>query len=264
MVPGVALGPRVLMTAATSPGDEHVERVDDTQARPTRRQPLSHEATDALLRQYAASAAKHGAQSPEAVRVRNRIVEGHLGLIFVVWTRYRLRVAHEDALGIGTPGLIKAVERFDLARRVRFSTYAIWWIRHALCRTAQNECNTVRVPVHLQGRQSREKAECREAAEAARRVSSLDVLTDDSRETYANTFEDADALEAFEAIDADGQAAELGRAVATLDARLRKVLNLRSQDLTRDEIAARHGISRERVRQLEGEALGRLRRTLGA
>lgn len=110
---------------------------------------LKPDQTRALLQRYAEARAAHGAESPEAVTIRNRIVAGNLGLVFTIWKAHaRRHVPHDEVLGIGAQGLIKAVERFDLAHGVRFSTYAAWWIRHALGRTAQNEGHTIRVPVH--------------------------------------------------------------------------------------------------------------------
>jgi DNA-directed RNA polymerase sigma subunit (sigma70/sigma32) len=133
--------------------------------------------TQTLLAEYAALRAQHGSQSPEVVAVRNRIVEGNLGLAFDIWRKgYSQRVPYEDVLGIGAQGLMKAIERFDCSRGLRFSTYAVHWIRHALGRTYQNEATIVRVPVHAQG--SKKAGQCRTAADAARRMCSLDATLD--------------------------------------------------------------------------------------
>jgi RNA polymerase primary sigma factor len=224
---------------------------------------LTHEKTQARLREYAARVREHGPDSPAAIEVRNRIVEGNLGLVFQTWKARGRRVPHDDVLGTGTQGLITAVERFDVSRGLRFSTYATHWIRHALGRTFANEGNTIRVPVHAQGPASDAKAECRDAAEAARRMRSLDTpIVEGSRETYADMTEDHDALAPFDAVDDGRQAAQLARAVAALPDEHRQVIALRGEGLTLAEVATKLGTTRELVRRLESEALARLRRAL--
>jgi RNA polymerase primary sigma factor len=230
-----------------------------------RARPLTGEQSLASLLKYAALAAQHGVQSTQALAVRNRIVEGNLGLVFVVWKAHGRRlIPLDDVLGIGAQGLIKAVERFDHTRGYRFSTYAAWWIRHALGRTGQNEAFTIRVPVHVQNPTTSAKAECRDAAVAARRLRSLDTpVSEDSGDTFGSLLHD-DAQTAFDAIHNEQQATALTRAMAALPARLRAVVEQRSEGRTLAELAADMGASREQVRQLEAEALGQLRRALAA
>jgi RNA polymerase sigma factor (sigma-70 family) len=216
-----------------------------------RARPLTAEQTLTLLREYAAWATQHGAQSAPAVALRNRIVEGNVGLVFLVWKMHSQRlVPLDDALGIGAQGLITAVERFDAAHGVRFSTYATWWIRHSLCRTGRNEGFTIRVPIHAQSGEAK-TGERVDAAQAARRLRSLDTPMEGSRTTYGNMMPDEQALAAFDAIDDDNQRAALTEALAALPAQLRAVLEQRSEGRTLADVAEALGLRREKVRQLE-------------
>lgn len=226
---------------------------------------LKPDQTMALLREYAAAVTEHGAQSAPALAIRNRIVAGNLGLVFMVWKAHaRRQVPYGDVLGIGAQGLIKAVERFDLTHGVRFATYAAWWIRHVLSRTAANERHTIRVPVHAQTGGAR-KAQCRDAADAARRVRSLDVpMAEDSSTTFGAMLPDAEATAAVDAFEADDQHTALARALARLPEPQRRVAELRSQGWTLAEVAAALGVSREHARQLESQAYSRLRRAFRA
>jgi RNA polymerase primary sigma factor len=213
------------------------------------------------LRRYRALADEHGPESAEAVAVRNVIIERSVGLSFSVWKRHaRHRIDHDDVLAVAVPGLIRAVERFEVGRGLCFSTYAVWWIRHALTRTAQNENSLVRVPVHVASSISRE---CTEAAAAARRMCSLDApLGGESRETFGDATADPGALAAFTELEDEQERAALREALATLSEEQRQVLALRGEGVPFGEAALRLGIDRDRVRQLESQALGRLRQAL--
>ena len=232
---------------------------------------LSQAENQALLREHAALVAEHGAESPAAIAVRNAIVEGNVGLVFAVWGRsFRHRVEHDDALGIGAQGLVKAIERFDITRGLAFSTYASHWIRHFFSRTVANEGLLVRVPVHAQqAPRPKSKTDIAEAAEAARRVHSLDVSPaggrdGQSRETFGDLTADPGALAAFETIDADDQAHALQTALATLPPAEREVLQARAEGESTLVIAQRLGLTREQVTRLAGLGAGRMRRALAA
>lgn len=220
--------------------------------------------TQALLTEYRRLADEHGARAPETIAVRNRIVEGNLGLAFDVWRKgFSRRVPHEDVLGIGAQGLMKAIERFDCTRGLRFSTYATHWIRHALGRTYQNEATIVRIPVHAQDR--KKAGQCRTAADAARRMCSLDATLDpDTRETFAGMTEDPGALAAFDELEQEQAGGEVAAAVGALPEPHRTALQLHAEGATLREVAQQLGVSRERARQLHAQAVGRVRRALAA
>lgn len=233
-------------------------------ARPTAMKP---DQTLALLREYAAARTAHGAQSADALAIRNAIVAGNVGLVFTVWKMHgRRQVAHEDVMGIGALGLIKAVERFDLTHGVRFSTYATWWIRHALSRTAANEATTIRIPVYAQSRKGPVGAAYRESVQAARAGTvSLDArLTADARDTFADHTADADALAAFHELEADDEQTALHAALAQLPELEREVVQARAAGEPLRDAAARLKVSPDRARQLETRGLARLRRALAA
>lgn len=226
---------------------------------------LSHEQSDALLREYRRLADEHGAQSPAAIHVRNRIIEANAGLCFAVWRRgFQRKIDHAEVLGIGCQGLIDAIERFDCSRGFHFSTYAMWWVRHAFSRTHANEAGLVRVPVHVRGK-TRAKQECVEAAQAAARMGSLDarMYGDDDPATLKDRLAD-EAPSALERL-ADIQECEALRgALANLSESQRAVLDLRATGATLKDVEARLGVSRDRALQLHGQALGTLRRALEA
>lgn len=85
---------------------------------------------------------------------RHEFVAANLGLVVAVARRYdRGRLSFLDMIQEGNAGLIKAVNRFDPARGVRFSTYAVWWIRHAIGRALSDKGREIRLPVHVAERQ---------------------------------------------------------------------------------------------------------------
>jgi RNA polymerase primary sigma factor len=89
----------------------------------------------------------------ELIRLENAFVKGNIGLVIVIAKRYsQLGLPMADLVQEGNLGLIKALERYDPGRNTRFSTYAAWWIRHYMLRAVQDKSRTVRVPVYLQAR----------------------------------------------------------------------------------------------------------------
>jgi len=233
---------------------------------------LPHAENQALLREHAALVAEHGAESPQAIAVRNRIVEGNLGLVFSVWQRgYRRRIEQDDVLAIGAQGLIKAVERFDCAKDCRFSTYAGWWIKHHFARSYQNQGRLIRLPVHVQVANTTARADLQEAAAAAGRMHSLDVAPaggrdGQSRDTFGDLTADPGALAAFEATEAEAedQAQAVRAALATLPPAEREVLQARAEGEPAQAIAQRLGLTREQVARLAALGAGRMRRPLAA
>lgn len=241
-----------------------------------------------------------GAREQEALDARNRFVRANLGLVVSVARRYLhggLPLA--DLIQEGNLGLIKAVTRFDHRRGFRFSTYATWWIRHAIGRAVADKGRTVRVPVHMLetrqrlGRATRQLAlklgrnpttdEIAEATELPReRVEkvmahandhavSLDAqLGDDDERSRMDVFQapaDDDATP-FDDLAARSLADHVRGLLHTLKPIEADVLRRRfglddGQEITLQEIANRYGLSRERIRQIQEQALGKVRRALG-
>jgi RNA polymerase sigma factor (sigma-70 family) len=244
-----------------------VSRPQPQEHHPIRCKRLSRENTLAALRAYAQAAAEHGKDSPEALAVRNRVVEGNLPLALHVGRRWIAsgRYTPAEVLSIGAVGLMQAVERFDLSLETTFATYACWWIRHALGRVYANEEQLVRVPVHALAGESKTEA-VREAAQAARRVCSLDKPLDHEggRETFGDQLADDDAQEPFaDLLDQDEHAA-LTRALAMLPADERAALESLAAGETRAVTCARMGVSREAFAAALSRARGRMRRALCA
>jgi RNA polymerase primary sigma factor len=228
-----------------------------------------------------------------AMRARSTLIERNLRLVVAIARRYRnLGMELSDLIQEGNIGLIRAVERFDPDRDVRFSTYATWWIRQAITRALYLRSRTVHVPINQT--QLAQKA-LRMAVELKARLGRTPDLPEIAHEVGIPVPRVKTALEAFNLVDsldapavADGSPrwqleadpralsplqATLERErrdhvkalVSTLSPRQQLVMRMRfaidsARVYTLEEIGERLDLTRERVRQIENEALERLRR----
>jgi RNA polymerase primary sigma factor len=231
------------------------------------------------------------------VEAKERMINSNLRLVISIAKRYQ---GHDvpllDLVQEGVVGLNRAVEKFDWRRGFKFSTYATWWIRQACQRAIPNLSKTIRVPTHVHERRLKLARVRRELLSELDREPTREELAEAASFSLQHVDEALDAAEAQVSLNqrvGSEEEAELGdlfgdpsaddpaeeavdslrrlevrRALAKLPDRERRLLELRfgldgdAQPL--EAIGKELGISRERVRQLETEALAELAAQLGA
>jgi RNA polymerase primary sigma factor len=234
-----------------------------------------------------------------AADARNDFVKANLRLVVSIARRFNHgRMALADLIQEGNIGLMKAVERYDYRRGFRFSTYASWWIRHAISRALADKGREVRLPVHMIDAQHRlTKARRQLTGQLGRQPTSEELATatqmpldkiekmrswlleqsvsidkpvgDDEGRVLGEVLEDPDRESVSPTEDLEWEALttevrDLLRELRPIEADiLRQRFGLGTeQELTLKEIGDKYNLSRERIRQLQEQALAKMRRAL--
>jgi RNA polymerase primary sigma factor len=225
---------------------------------------------------------------------RQRMIRANLRLVVSVAARYRgYGVPLSDLIQEGNMGLMHAINKFEPERGNKFSTYATWWIRHAVGRAIADQGRTIRLPVHM-------AEKIRKVKEASFRVSQRSgkdatipeiaaemqlpeakveqllqfaqhpisfeapVSDEEGSATLGDFLPDHETLSPFEAALDSGIHEDIREALASLMLREAKIIHLRyglrdGREHTLEEVGQKYGLTRERIRQIEKDALRKLR-----
>ncbi|MWA11738.1 sigma-70 family RNA polymerase sigma factor [Streptomyces sp. BA2] len=227
-------------------------------------------------------------------RAKDVFIRSNLRLVVAVARRYpRSGLPLLDLIQEGNAGLVRAVEKFDYAKGFKFSTYATWWIRQAITRSIADQSRTIRLPVHLVEELGRIRRVMREfnrkhgrdpepaevAAELdttparvtdvldwARDPVSLNMGVDDNGDTqFGDLLEDTSAVSPEQSVLTLLRSEELDDLIGRLDQRTASIIKMRygiedGRERTLTEVGKQHGLTRERIRQIEKHALLELKK----
>ena len=230
----------------------------------------------------------------DADQAREQMIRAHLRLVVSIAKKYRRFTSLHllDLIQEGNLGLMHAIEKFDYRRGVKFSTYAVWWVRQSITRAIADQGRTIRIPVHMtataakvsrerrrlyqeQGRDAGSKEiatrtgipipQVERALSMVQEPMSLDMpIGEDGDATLGDLVEARDGSDPHMAAEASALQDVVADALARLTPREERILRMRfgigvTDEHTLEEVGKTFGVTRERIRQIEAKALQKLR-----
>jgi RNA polymerase primary sigma factor len=225
---------------------------------------------------------------------RQRMIRANLRLVVSVAARYRgYGVPLSDLIQEGNMGLMHAIDKFEPERGNKFSTYATWWIRHAVGRAIADQGRTIRLPVHMAEKIRKVKDAAFRVAQRTGNEATISqiavemelpeekveellqfaqhpvsfeapVSDEEGSATLGDFLPDLDAVTPFDAAIDSGIHEDIREALSSLTPREAKIIHLRyglrdGREHTLEEVGQKYGLTRERIRQIEKDALRKLR-----
>jgi len=229
-------------------------------------------------------------------KAREQMIKANLRLVVKIAHDYEnFGLPLLDLINEGNIGLMKAVERFDPSKGGKLSTYGSWWIKQSIKRALANQSKTIRLPVHLVDKIAKMRRTAMKLQEligreptdeelaeemglapgrvaqmrmAALRPASLDApIGDDESNNFSEVVQDENADTPYEQLEEKTVTRMLREMVKTLDPREATILEYRfgldgGSEKTLEEVGAKFGVTRERVRQIQNIALNKLRKMI--